>query len=305
MTEFVIMELNEIMTFVDENTKADNDITNKIREKIIANIFDISDDYFSDTVFGSYWVTIRDKLKTALDSLCSIPYHRISITQKGGMKYNYDFVVKYCDINNIVVHSVNLEFKNNNSNIKDLVQFLELYDKDCKDKFGLFGYSYSEYYYDNFLDSYLNIDNISCILKPSKEVYLKNIRDIKYKHPFFNYLYTNKNINKKEKDNLVEESRKQFIQTYSHTFNFEKITQKIIESQRDKVFLLWDKNNFITQRINVETIRISGISSVNPLYFDVSVDNFIYDIRIRLNWGNNNGIANPRWKFSFIYKLVK
>ena len=61
------------------------------------------------------------------------------------------------------------------------------------------------------------------IEKPNKETYLKHIHDIKYKHPFFNKIYTNKKNKKKEKDKLVEESRKKFIEIYATTFNFEKI----------------------------------------------------------------------------------
>ena len=311
--EFDIIEVADIMTFIDENTKSDNDSTNRTREKIIANILSPSPDYLTDPVYGQHWTNIHDKLRDALHSLCNIPYHHIFIKQKGGMTFNYDFVVQYCDDLNQVVHSVNLEFKNNASSIKELIQFLELYDKDCKTKFGLFDYSYSEFYYDYYLDAYLaleeQIEQIeqseqNKIEKPNKEVYLKHIHDIKYKHPFFNKIYTNKTKNKKEKDKLVEESRKKFIEMYATTFNFEKIKNKIVESQSNKIFLLWDKNNFIIQTIDVENIHISGIkpNGIHDLYFDIIVEYFICDIRIRLNWGNNNGIANPRWKFTFINK---
>lgn len=305
--EFDIIEVADIMTFIDENAKSDNDSTNRTREKIIANILSPSPDYLADPVYGEHWTNIHDKLRDALHSLCNIPYHHILIKQKGGMTFNYDFVVQYYNAKNQIVHSVNLEFKNNASSIKELVQFLELYDKDCKTKFELFDYSYSEFYYDHYLDAYLTFqekEETEKIEKPTKETYLKHIHDIKYKHPFFNKIYTNKTKNKKEKDKLVEESRKKFIETYATTFNFEKIKNKIIESQSNKIFLLWDKNNFLIQTINVEHIHISGIKphGIHDLYFDVTVENFIYDIRIRLNWGNNNGIANPRWKFTFINK---
>lgn len=309
--EFDIIEVADIMTFIDENTKSDNDSTNRTREKIIANILSPSPDYLTDPVYGEHWINIHDKLRDALHSLCNIPYDHILIKQKGGMTFNYDFVVQYCDDKNQVVHSLNLEFKNNASSIKELIQFLELYDKDCKTKFELFDYSYSEFYYDHYLDAYLALDfeetketEENKIEKPSKETYLKHIHDIKYKHPFFNKIYTNKTKKKKEKDKLVEESRKKFIETYASTFNFEKIKNKIVESQSNKIFMLWDKNNFLIQTIDVENIHISGIkpNGIHDLYFDVTVENFIYDIRIRLNWGNNNGVANPRWKFTFINK---
>lgn len=308
--EFDIIEVEDIMTFIDDNAKSDNDSTNRTREKIIANILSPSPDYLADPVYGQHWTNIHDKLRDTLHSLCSIPYHHILIKQKGGMTFNYDFVVQYCDHKNQVVHSVNLEFKNNASNIKELVQFLELYDKDCKTKFELFDYSYSEFYYDHYLDAFLALEEEKeeiekeKIEKPTKETYLKHIHDIKYKHPFFNKIYTNKKHKKKEKDKLVEESRKKFIETYATTFNFEKIKNKIVESQSDKIFLLWDKSNFLIQTVNVKDIQIQGIkpNGIHDLYFDVTVENFIYDIRIRLNWGNNNGIANPRWKFTFINK---
>jgi len=32
----------------------------------------------------------------------------------------------------------------------------------------------------------------------------------------------------------------------------------------------------------------------------VKAENFVYNIKIRLNWGNTNGVANPRWKFSYV-----
>ena len=315
MSVLEIIEPEDIMTFLENNVKSDNDSKNRKRESILAVILNLSSEYLEHPIFGEHWTNIQQKLRTALYSLCSVPFDRIFIEQKGGMSYNYDFVVYYysststsTSTNVEPVYSVKLEFKNNNSSVKDLVQFLELYDKDCKSKFGLFTYSYSEYYYDNFLEKYLAIDETteSSIPKPNKEDYLKHVYDIKYKHPFFNYIYTNKSKNKKEKDLLVEQSRREYISTYAPSFNFNKIAEKIIDSQSNKVFLLWDKNNFYIQKMDVSSIQISGIkndsANKNNLYFDVVVNNFMYDIRIRLNWGNNNGIANPRWKFTFIDK---
>lgn len=112
--------------------------------------------------------------------------------------------------------------------------------------------------------------------------------------------------NKKDKELLVEQSRKEYIKHFAPSFHFAKITKKIVDSQSNKVFLLWDKNDFHIQTMDVSNIHIAGIkndsANKNNLYFDVVVNHFIYDIRIRLNWGNNNGIANPRWKFTFIDK---
>ncbi len=295
--------ITDIMTFVNDNSRFDNDSTNKIREKIIANIYKIPTHYFEDTEFGSHWSSIRNKLHETLHTLCLQTYDHILIEQKGGMRFNYDFVVNYYNENNLI-YSVNLEFKHNNSNVKDLIQFLELYDKDCKSRFQLFDYSYSEYYYDHYLDNYLSIDGDTTITKPSKEEYLSKIHNINYSHPFFSYLYSNRDKNKSRKTKLVTESRKTFLQNYSNQFNFEKIEEKIKLSQSDKVFLFWDKTNFHIQTIDSESIKITGIKqgTLKSLYFDLAVNNYEHDIRVRLNWGNNNGITNPRWKFTFINK---
>lgn len=303
-TNFTNVLPKDIMVFITENTKADNDSTNKIREFIIANIFLAPENYFSDPEFGHLWTSIKSKLQSTFHSLSTIPYETISIQQKGGMTFNYDFLVEFKDSNNLTVQSFKVEFKNNNTNVKDLAQFLELYDKDCKNKFQLFDYSYTEFYYDNFLDSYLAIDGNSNVEKPDKDNYLQRVYDIKYKHPFFRDLYENKTNNKKIKDTLVEQSRIQFINKYAPQFKFDKITEKIKESQTNKIFLLWDKNDFHLQTLDVANINISGIipNSIKKSCFDIQVDNFIYNIRVRLNWGNNNGVANPRWKFTFIDK---
>ena len=301
--EFEIIEPSDILVFTNSNSKADNDSTNKLRELIITNIFCVSEDYFAHTIYGKCWTNIRDGLRNALHPLCDKPYTTITIAHKGGMSFNYDFLITYLNPLNEPIHSVKVEFKNNNSDVKDLVQFLELYDKECKTKFDMFDYSYAEYYYDNFLDKYLEI-GVSDIAKPDKQTYLQHIGDIKYNHPFFRKLYENKDKNKLQKTELVSESRAQFLSTYAAQFRFGQITEKIRASQTNKVFLLWDKNMFHVQTIDVEKIAIKGIkpNSIHNLYFDVEVENLMYDIRVRLNWGNNNGIANPRWKFSFIDK---
>ena len=303
-TNFTNVLPKDIMVFITDNSKADNDSFNKIREFIIANIFLTPENYFSDPEFGHLWTSLKNKLQATFHSLSNLPYETISIQQKGGMTYNYDFLVEFKDSNNLTVESFKVEFKNNNSNVKDLAQFLELYDKDCKAKFQLFDYSYSEFYYDNFLDGYLAIDGNSSVEKPDKETYLKHVYDIKYKHPFFRHLYENKTNNKKIKDTLVELSRTQFLTTYAPQFKFDKITEKIKESQTNKIFLLWDKNEFHLQTLDVANINITGIKSntIKKSCFDIQVDNFMYNIRVRLNWGNNNGVANPRWKFTFIDK---
>ena len=281
--------------------KSNNADYNKIRENIISNMYHLDSDYFCDPVYGSDWINIREKFTATVSSLCKQPYSNICIKQLGGMSHNYDFLLSYIDESKNRVKEIKLEFKHNNSDVKDLVQFLELYDKDVKDKFELCEVSYAEFYYDNYLDKYLECDpNLSSIVKPSKEEYLKNVYDIQYSHQFFAKLYEHKTSEMKKKKEIANQSVKEYLELYTQTFKFNKITEKIRVSQSEKMFLMWDCENFHTQTLDIENITITGIKKIDNLYFDVSVENFEYDIRIRLNWGNNNGLANPRWKFTFI-----
>ena len=301
----IMPEAEDIELFLSAGSdKSKNDQCNKIRENIITHMVYYDDEYFSDSQYGSKWQNIKTKFDSILPLLCSEPYSRLVIKHMGGMSYNYDFKFSFLGLDGIVIKEIKVEFKHNNKDVVSLVQFLELYDKDCKDKYKICETSYAEFYYDNYLDKYLACDNKITETKPEKAIYLKNVYDIKYKHKFFNHLHKNKTNKIKEKKDIANESVKQFIETFQSSFQFKKITEKIIESQKNKVFLLWDCENFHIQRLDIENINISKIIKISELYFDVEVENFDYDIRVRLNWGNSNGLANPRWKFTFIYKFI-
>lgn len=296
-------DIEDIRYFkVAGQNKSKNDEHNKIRENVIANLFNIDNEFFDDQTYGEDWRLIYDKFNSSVSTLCEVPFSSIGIKPMGGMSYNYDFLLSFADENKNIVKKAKLEFKHNNANVSDLVQFLELYDKDCKYKFELCQVSYAEFYYDNYLDKYLDVDDELIYEKPEKDIYLSKVSDIKYKHKFFQLLHEKKNNKIKEKQEIANESIKKYLELYTSSFNFNKILEKIKESQSEKVFLLWDCENFHIQTLDIENITISGIKKIHDLYFDISVENFIYDIRVRLNWGNNNGLANPRWKFSFIQK---
>jgi hypothetical protein len=300
----ILPEICDIIYFKEVGKcKAKNDKHNKIRENVIYNIFNIDDVYFNDKTYGSEWKIFYDKLTKKIKNLCEEPFNSISIKHIGGRGKNHDFRISFMDENNKIIKSIKTEFKHNNSKITKLPQFLEIDDKDFKNVYNVCSeMSYDEFYYDNYLDEYLKTDVELIIPKPNKEEYLKNVYDIKYSNEFFNLLYNKKNNKLKEKRKIVNDSEKRYLELYLHTFKFDKIIEKIKESQMDKMFLLWDCNNFHTEELDIKDIKITGIKKIDKLYFDISTEDFIYDIRVRINWGNNNGLANPRWKFIFIQK---
>jgi len=286
-------------------SRSANDELNKIRENIIANMTNYNETHFNDVEYGGHWRNIHEKFMKEIPLLCPEPYTRFTITHKGGMSKNYDFIVSFLDEADKEIKDVKLEFKHNNDDVTNLPQFLELYDKDCKDRYDICSVSYGDFSYDNYLDKYLACDNEITEPKPEKEIYLKNVYDIKYKHPFFKQLYDKRDNKKREKLTIVRESYVDYLSKYSSSFKFDKLTEKLRETQKGKIYLLWDCVNFHIHSIdNVENINIVGIkeNTMKGACFDIVVDNFQYDIGVRLNWGNNGGICNPRWKFAYINK---
>ncbi len=310
MSKLIIMpSVEDIRHFLSAGQdRSTNNGANQIREDILATILYADDEYLNHPEFGTLWSSIREKFSVALTSLCDEPFKKIIIEQKGGMKYNYDFNITFLGQlsedgkTRSIVKEVKLEFKHNNSSVLKLPQFLEMFDKDCKSKLKICDMSYAEFFYDKYLDQYLQLEEGITQPKPSIEEYLRNVSDIKYKDPFFKNMYETKQNKTEEKRQLAADSISDYLHEFASSFNFELITKKIKESQTGKLFLLWDCENFHIQELEVGNIQVLGIKSVKDSYFDLNVENLEYDVRVRVNWGNNACVANPRWKFTFIKK---
>ena len=166
MNKLIIMPAIEDISLFQSGgqDRATNDARNKKREEILATILYIDDEYLNHPEFGALWTSIREKFLAALTPLCDEPFKKIIVKQKGGMSFNYDFLVTFLGqlsesgTTRSLVKEFKLEFKHNNSSVMDLAQFLELYDKDCKSKFEICDVSYAEFFYDRYLDKYLELE---------------------------------------------------------------------------------------------------------------------------------------------------
>jgi hypothetical protein len=306
----IIPHVHDIKHFLAPGTgRGDNSTVNKIRENVICN-YDKCLPYKADAEYGKHWTGLLEDLHSTLHSLCYAPYQDIIIELMGGRKYNYDFQLSFVGLNQEFITQIKLEFKHNKSKITELAQFIELTDKKCINDLNICGERYADYYYEQWLDKYLAIDNDTEVLslKPDKDTYLKFVGDSKPNHEFFHALYVSYKTHTKEKRKLAQDSISQYLEKFIvpsslvSSFNFDKTTQHLKDTQLDKVYLMWDCTKFHTHQLNIANIKMKKIIKLDKLYFDVEVENFEYNIRIRLNWGNNAGIANPRWKFSFINK---
>jgi len=300
ITAASILSVRDILYFTNPiENKVLNAEHNKIRENVLAFLPNIPVKFFEHPEHGVLWLNFKAKGLAAFGSITNVSHNKMIIKHMGGMSNNHDYLISYFD-NDIEVDKKRVEFKHNNCDITKLPQFLEIYDKDFIDKFSICDQSYTKFYYDNYLGQYLELLD-ETIEKPAFDTYQKYVRDIQYTNPFFQQLYKHKETNTKEKRKIANESIAEFLKLYSPTFNFDKITQKIQDSQHDKTFLLWDKEEFHTKQVDINKIKIQGITGMKGAYFDL-VSGFEYNLRVRLNWGNNLGLANPRWKFSFTSK---
>jgi hypothetical protein len=298
----LLLQVSDIKYFTEPSkNKSLNDINNKIRENVLSHIISPPEEYFTDSEYGASWLNIQSKCLSAMGSITSIPHDTIQIKHMGGMSHNYDYEISYLE-NMVEVDKQKVEFKHNNYDVSKLPQFMELYDRDVANKYEMNDLSYTEFYYNNYIDQYIAIDKNITEPKPELASYIKNVSDIKYDHPFFANLHKNKNNKKTEKRKLANTSMTEYLKIYSDKFKFDKIAQKIQDSQSNKSFLLWDYAAFHVKKLDFDDIIIQGITHVDEAYFDLDVSNFEYNFRVRLNWGNNLGLANPRWKFSFTSK---
>lgn len=208
------------------------------------------------------------------------------------MTNNYDIQITGKEL-------IKLEFKCNNTKVTKLPQFLEMFVRGINVTCEMTPISYSQFYYTNYLDKYLYLDDF-VVPKPSLKEYIECVRDIKYKHPFIRQLYERKTINKDKNARIVSESIKVYLSIYVHEFNFGKIVTKIRESQQGKLYLFWSGQYFQVQSLDISSIQINKVLNIKSKCFDIQVEGFEYNLRVRLNWGNNNGVANHRWKFTWI-----
>jgi hypothetical protein len=312
MSKVITMpHIHDIKYFLAPGTgRSDNSNANNIRENVICN-YDKCSIYKDDPEYGKQWKCLLEDLHKNLHSLCDTPCQDIIMMElMGGRKYNYDFNVSFLGLNQELITKIKLEFKHNKLKITELAQFIELTDKKCINDLNICDESYADYYYEYWLDKYLAIDNDAGVLslKPDKDTYLKFVCDSKPKHAFFHALYVSYKNHTKEKRKLAQDSIRQYLEKFIapsslvSSFNFDKTTKHLKETQKDKVYLMWDCTKFHTQTLNIANINMKKIIKFDNLYFDVEAENLEYNIRIRLNWGNSAGVANPRWKFSFINK---
>jgi hypothetical protein len=276
------------------NNRGKNDETNKLREDIIEKLPFLDEEYYKNPIYGTQWSDLRDKFNETLKVVCKDNFSDIKIKKMAGRNYNYDFNITFLDDNKNIIKESHVEFKHNSKSIHKLPQFLSLnVNSDIINK------SYAEFYYDNYIDKYLSLDSEINVEKPEKESYLKLVTSVNYNiHPFFKCLYDKENINKKkEKSDVVDESIKEFLNTFGSKINLERLTEKFKATQQDKMYLLWDCIDFHIENFELNHLHVKkfvGINNSNTII----VESDKYKFKLLLRWRNHKGILNPAWQIS-------
>lgn len=290
------MNVSDILTFFSKSSRNDNDATNKIREKVLNIISNPPSEYLDSAEFGEKWRTLHQEWKEALKNIAQetrVPiYTSVQVTLKGGRGFHYDADIMYYNGTNLVANR-KIEFKNGCSSINKLPQFLSL-----QAKIGLFTETYDKFWYEHYLDKYLACDTGITEPKPSIEAYLKSVTSTTYSvTSFFAQLKTRELFFKKEKNNVVNTSIREYLTKYGNTINITSFSEKVKETQTDKIYLLWHNGKFYIDKLSnseMTAIEFKGIKNGNVL--ELKSGDTIYGLLLR--WRNHKGVLNPAWQIS-------
>jgi len=289
------IELDSIEIFYITKNRSKNDKNNKIRETIISNIINnlIPEEFYND----EKWKNLKNEVSKFLRQL-KPNYKNVKCIIKAGRKFNYDFEIIF-DGDNKNIYKV--EWKSNAECVNDTPQFVSPMKPSQ-----YLSNNYEEYYYTNHLSDLLN--NYDYFDIPNKEDYvkqihsdkpkcMKSIQDKYYKGSKKSSKFTNLqddiNFYKKAK-NIAENSIENFIKNTD--LNYVKLTNYLLESQKNKYYMLYKNNKIYLENINIDNYKIISYVKTKNSYIATTETGF--KIKILLRWKNGNGIAFPAFQIS-------
>jgi hypothetical protein len=282
------------------SSKGLNDAHNKTRESIVGAIINnkIPESYYEITEWGELEISIMTYLQQ-LDTTRT--YTRAVCSHKGGRKFNFDFDIKvyYEDGTST---NYNIELKFNASTIDETPQFVSPMKPSQ-----YMSNVYEDYYYDNYLTQLASESGLEF---PSRESYMKQIhtnnpkcmkpyQDLYYMGCKQSSQYTGDPAHIKFYETakkLSHESITSFIEKTE--LNIEALSEYLLTSQNNKIYMLYSGRQFIVQRPNMENYQLVSVTK-NPeknRYDCVSKTGV--KLNVLLRWKNGNGIAFPAFQIS-------
>ena len=287
---------SDITTFFTTSSRNDNDATNKKRENALAALLTVPADYLADPTYGGQWRTVRDDWIRVLKKFTPDPETEATTKLMGGRKYNYDIdllVKTKTNANTIAnTNTHKLEFKYGGTKITELPQFLSL-----QAKVPIFPLTFPQFYYEMYIDQYLATDAGLTTPKPPLTEYLDMVTKVNYDvSPFFTQLKERENVNKAQKDKIVNDGITDYLNTYGSKIDAIAFTEKVRETQRDKVYMLWSDGKFNVDQLNTENLNFEFYQIRNGNLLEVKSGNLVCSMLLR--WRNHKGVLNPAWQIS-------
>jgi hypothetical protein len=303
------MDVSKITSLFTTSTRGENDSANKDRELVIEFISNNQIEYqlyCQDEIYGKMWCNFGEKWNNvviAISKKCNINYTMFRYIKRGGRNYHYDGDLLFYN-GKILVFTKPIEYKKGANNIGGLPQFLSLQAKSPL--FPETSPSYPSYYYNNYIDRYLDKDTSIHIKKPELSEYLKRVQSNeianpgkKNSHPFFVQLKERDipELFKREKDLVVHTSISDYLTTYGETIDIDAYSKKLKSTQENKLYVLWNNETFHLDEFypeEFENITYHGIKNGNII--QLKTGNTMYDLYLR--WRNRQGVLNPAWQIS-------
>lgn len=295
-----IITYNDINAF-KVSKRENNDSNNKKRENIIGAIINnkIPEIYYR---FSNKWLLLKKEINSYINKLCvskNIDNKSQKCIHKAGRKYHYDFKILINE-----EFEFNVEFKFNAESVDDTPQFVSPMNPSK-----YLESSYEEFYYDNYVTQIAEKYNLKL---PNKEEYMKTIGSNKpdcvseYKQKYDcgkndkkNRKYTG---NKEDIEfyNECKKNAKESIQTFitNNKLNIDKLTQYLLDSQKDKYYMLYKNGNIYLETINLDNYIIESYEKDIQFQRYIATTKTGKKMKILLRWKNGNGIAYPAFQIS-------
>jgi len=281
--------------------RSNNDINNKFRETVITNMHVFDDTFYDDHEYGDDWINFRMNFRKAVKLICPI-YHSYKIDHKAGRKYNYDYLFTFFDENSNIISEEKVEFKYNASVISETPQFVSPMNPSK-----YLSQSFEEYHYDKYLKQFLQENNFPI---PERNLYIdtvgndlpecvKEAQELYYKGAKGSSRYTGEK-NAVDFYNKCKNMSKECITNFINEtdLNIEVLSQYLITSQNNKIYLLYKNGVFNIERTNNDDYTIVSYSKNPKKFIYEAVTKSGKKMKILLRWKNGNGIAYPAFQIS-------
>lgn len=281
-----------------------NDAKNKKREILLADLYAgvVDPAFFKHETFGPRWTLVKERLHAAIDRIVAaralVGPFSISLLRMGGRGKNYDYQL---DIHHSTgLETVFVEFKFGTKTIKHLPQYLNLSAIKL-----LTAPCYALYFYTHCFQQLLNMFEDLKDAAISECDYLKHVHNNTTKNTLLlsiheKYLAARKSSDKateKAMKELASQSIRQFLELHATALDLAALNEEIKRSQKNKVFLLFDDDEFYLDEFKPSELEITAILGVrNGNVIDVQSAEPGTTHALLLRWKNSFCGLFPAWQ---------